>query len=87
MRPEMDEELLTPRELAAKLKISQRTLQRLVRAGRIRGCQVGGQIRFEWLQVKRALPMTSTAVAVPDYSAFDLEAELKSRAKALRVMR
>jgi hypothetical protein len=61
-RPEnLLDELLTPKELAARLKCSVRTAYREQREGRIPGRLVRGRLRFWWPDVVRALPPAPVA--------------------------
>lgn len=49
-------ELLTPKELAAKLKVCESTVYREQRDGRMPGRMVRGKLRFSWPEVVRSLP-------------------------------
>lgn len=51
----MLQELLTCNELAARLKITRRTVYRMLREGRIPCQRVGGQWRFVWEEVIESL--------------------------------
>jgi len=44
-------EILTPDEVAAQLKVSRRTIERLVRAGRLRPLHIGRSTRFEQREI------------------------------------
>lgn len=54
-------ELLTYSELAYRLKVSVKTVRRLVAAGLIPAKQVGGRHRFYWSDVLGALPASGAA--------------------------
>ena len=47
------EQLFTKRSLSAYLAVSQSTIDRLVGAGKLAACRVGGQVRFRPGDVER----------------------------------
>jgi len=60
--PPMSDELLTPEELAAKLKhCSVSTVYRMQADGEIPGRLVRGKLRFVYAEVLRALPVAPAA--------------------------
>ncbi len=78
-------ELLTPRELSHKLKVSERTIYREQAEGHLPGRLVRGKLRFHWPEVVKALPrapvrqpMNRTGIT---RGSLDLVAALKARAK------
>lgn len=82
----MTDELLTHQELAAKLKVSRRTVDRLLAAGLLPARRVGSLKRFVWAEVQAALPSATVAEpirrqAVPGG---DLVAMLKNRVRQPR---
>lgn len=54
----LDQELLTPNELAARLKCSRRTVMRDYADGQIPARLVRGLVRFYWPDVLKALPVS-----------------------------
>lgn len=77
----MTEELLTPAELKARLKISTSTYTRLVSLGRIPFHLVGTMKRFVWAEVVAAFPKsTDTRKRRGTGPALDLVGHLKHRA-------
>lgn len=85
------EELLTPKELADRLKVSERTIKRSQLDGALPGRLVRGKLRFYWPEVVAALPRApvspSNVHRQMGAPGGDLVAMLKARAKAYRVTR
>lgn len=83
------DEVLKPRELAVKLKVSERTVYTMQRQGTIPARLVGGKLRFSWPEVYAALPRAP--VSPPNLyrqlgaPGGDLVTMLKQRVKAYRV--
>ena len=61
--PRMTRELLTTDELAERLKVSRRTVQRRMAAGEIPHLQFGGAVRFDWEAVLRTLRQANDETA------------------------
>ena len=53
--------LLTPREVAERLKISEKSVRRLVQSGRMPARVVVGKIRLSWPEVVASLPLAPAA--------------------------
>ena len=51
----LEEAMYTIREVATYLKVSERTVQRLIKSGRLRAYTVGGQKRIAPVALKRYL--------------------------------
>ncbi len=85
----MEPELLTTRELASRLKVSVRTVFRLLAAGTIPARWVLGSRRFYWPEVMAALPMVTPPGARVTRAppVVDLVQVLKARVKAGRRLR
>lgn len=77
------DDLLTPQELAVRLRLSLRSVRRLVAAGRIPFRLVGTVKRFVWAEVVAALPAGPVATVRPSAppKSFDMEAYLKEQAR------
>lgn len=60
---QLTEVLLTPREVAERLKISEKSVRRLVQAGRIPARVVVGKIRLCWSEVVASLPLAPVAAS------------------------
>lgn len=76
-----DDELLTPAELKARLKISTRTYSRLLASRRIPFRLIGTMKRFCWTEVLAALPKGPEAATRPaTRGPIDLTAMLKKQA-------
>ena len=77
------DDLLTPQELAVRLRLSLRSVRRLVASGAIPFRLVGTVKRFVWAEVVSALPKgpvaTVRSCAAP--KSFDMEAYLKEKAR------
>jgi excisionase family DNA binding protein len=87
MPPIGDEaQLLTPKELASRLKVSERTVYREQIDGRIPGRLVRGKLRFYWPEVLKALPAAwvPPSVASQHRAGVDLVVMLKARARTWR---
>lgn len=55
--------LLTPREVAERLKISEKSVLRLVKAGRMPARVVVGKVRLCWSEVVASLPLAPVAAS------------------------
>jgi excisionase family DNA binding protein len=55
MTPDKVSQVLTPEEVAAGLKVSPKTVMRLLRTRRMRGVKVGGQWRVPVTEYNRVL--------------------------------
>lgn len=90
-RGSLTSELLTPKELAAKLKVCERTVYREQREGRIPGRLVRGKLRFSWPEVLRALPAAPVEISADmrraAMGAPDLVMQLKRCVKPFGVRR
>lgn len=79
------DDLLTPHELAARLRLSLRSVRRLVAAGRVPYRLVGTVKRFVWAEVVAALPKGPVPVAprgAADVSpSIDMYAYIKDKAR------
>lgn len=78
-------ELLTPREVAARLRISERSVLRQVRAGRMPARVVVGKMRLCWPEVVASLPLAPVAASgrasEPGVVALDLPKRLKLKSQ------
>jgi hypothetical protein len=82
-----DDEVLTPGELACRLKCSVRTVYREQADGVLPGRLVRGALRFYWPEVVRALPAAGGAaarVAQDRLRGVDLVTLLKQRVRLAR---
>lgn len=79
----MLDDLLTPQELAIRLRLSLRSVRRLVAAGAIPFRLAGTVKRFVWAEVVAALPKGPVVVARPSAGpkSIDMEAYLKEKAR------
>lgn len=79
----MDTHLLTPKEVAVRLRVSERTVVRLVKGGRIPARAVLGKMRLYWPEVVQALPRVSVATAGGESvgAVRDLRTRLKMNAR------
>lgn len=77
---QLTEVLLTPREVAERLRISEKSVLRLVKAGRIPARVVVGKLRLCWPEVVASLPLapasTSGRASEPGVVALDLTKRL-----------
>lgn len=80
------DELLTPKELAARLKVCESTVYREQSAGLIPGRLVRGKLRFSWPEVLRALPAAPAKDRDEDCQSNDLVWLLKSRVKSVKLL-
>lgn len=79
---EMEAELLTPKELAQRLKVSERSVIRLVKGGVIPARAVLGKIRLHWPEVVASLPPVSASRgSEPGVAALDLKTRLRLNAR------
>lgn len=62
----MDDEILTMREVAAYLKIKEKTAYRLAAEGKIPGFRVGGSWRFRQQDIESWIDAQSADIAVED---------------------
>ena len=80
----LTESLLTPQELAARLKVSVRTVVRLQKGGVVPARAVLGRIRFHWPEVVASLPLApataSGRASVPGVVALDVPTRLRLKA-------
>lgn len=80
-----ESELLTPQELAARMKVSARTVTRLVKGGIVPARAVLGRIRFHWPEVVASLPRVPAAASgrasESGVATLDLKKRLELRAK------
>ncbi len=78
---QLTDSLLTPREVAARLKISEKSVLRLVKAGSIPARVVVGKMRLCWPEVVASLPLAPVAASgrasEPGVVALDLPKRLK----------
>lgn len=58
-----EDELLTPQELAARMKVSARSVARLVKGGLVPARAVLGRVRFYWPEVVASLPRVPAAAS------------------------
>lgn len=81
---QLTEVLLTPREVAERLRISEKSVLRLVRAGRIPARVVVGKLRLCWPEVVASLPLApasaSGRASEPGVVALDLPKRLSLKA-------
>lgn len=80
------DDLLTPKELAARLKVCERTIYNEQADGNIPGRLVRGKLRFYWPEVVQALPQapvkqTKKTGAGLGRGSIDMVALLKERAR------
>ena len=79
------EHLLTSEELAARLKVSRRTVARLVKGGLVPALVVLGCVRFYWPEVVPALPRVPAAASgrasEPGVAALDLPTRLRLKSQ------
>lgn len=82
-------QLLTPKELAGRLKVSERTVYREQRDGRIPGREVRGKLRFYWPEVLKAFPAAWVQPSVTSHhrAGVDTVMMLKDRARNWRAGR
>lgn len=77
--------LLTPQEVAARLRVSVRTVVRLQKSGVVPGRAVLGRIRFSWPEVVARLPLAPAAASgrasVPGVAHLDLPKRLKLKSQ------
>ena len=74
--------MLTPKELAQRLKVSERTVLRMVKGGIVPARAVLGKIRLFWPEVKAALPpVAASRVSEPGVAALDLKTRLRLNAR------
>jgi hypothetical protein len=82
-----DDRLLTPKDLAARLKVSVQTVYREQRDGRMPGRLVRGKLRFFWPEVIKSLQSAPAKHAMryerPAWGQ-DIVAVLKARARQAR---
>lgn len=80
------QELLTPDELAKRLKVSVRTVYREQADGKLPGRTVRGKLRFYWPDVVKALPAAPVTRmhGVGGGPGMDLVALLKQRVRPWR---
>lgn len=82
---QLKEVLLTPREVAERLRISEKSVLRLVRAGRIPARVVVGKIRLCWPEVVASLPLApasaSGRASEPGVVALDVLKRLKLKSQ------
>lgn len=79
-----DIQLLTPKELGERLKVSERTIYREQADGRIPGVLVRGKLRFYWPEVLKALPLAPVEQSlrlVGRLGGVDMVAMFKERAR------
>lgn len=80
-----ESELLTPQELAARLRVSARSVSRLVKGGLVPARAVLGRVRFYWPEVVASLPRVPAAASgrasEPGVATLDLERRLKLNSK------
>lgn len=83
---QLTEVLLTPREVAERLRISEKSVLRLVKAGRIPARVVVGKIRLSWLEVVASLPLApasaSGRASEPGVVALDLTKRLTLKSQS-----
>lgn len=78
----MLDDLLTPHELAVRLRLSLRSVRRLVAAGRIPFRLVGTVKRFVWAEVVAALPKGPGPISSNQGpTSIDMVAYLKEKAR------
>ncbi|MDP2383390.1 MAG: helix-turn-helix domain-containing protein [Nitrospirota bacterium] len=77
------DDLLTPQELAVRLRLSLRSVRRLVAAGAIPFRLVGTVKRFVWAEVVSALPKGPVMVSRPSAApkSIDMVGYLKEKAR------
>lgn len=82
---QLTEVLLTPREVAERLRISEKSVLRLVKAGRIPARVVVGKVRLCWPEVVASLPLApasaSGRASEPGVVALDMTRRQKINAK------
>lgn len=79
---DMEAELLTPKELAQRLKVSERSVIRMVKGGVIPARVVVGKIRLSWPAVLASLPpVAASRVAETGVTALDLKTRLRLNAR------
>lgn len=58
-RAETETELLTKRELAKKLRVTEKTVENWQNAGRIKKLTIGGAVRYSWPDVVASIKSQS----------------------------
>lgn len=82
---QLTEVLLTPRDVAERLQISEKSVRRLVHAGRMPARVVVGKIRLCWPEVVASLPLApasaSGRASEPGVVALDLTTRLRLKSQ------
>ncbi len=78
-----DDALLTPKQAAARLQVSESTIYREVRDGVLPGRMVRGKLRLYWPEVLRGLPAAPVRLVRP-VPVFDVVSSLKLTVQGLK---